>query len=410
MMSNLQSILDEYNNEDFAPQHSVAITAEELANLFSKKSSDNQQEVTGFEIDNSLDLEQFQTLKLQNKDLSRTIDDIMKLLQFTHIKKMFEYICTQFNNYLVPEYLTFIIRPPRQETILQFSYNRLSQVKSTISNDYFTIFKEFFELNQSEKSYYTFEEIEQQLGPQKFSGDIRDRNPYLIFPLKGIEGIYGEAILSRKIVLGEYTPQQILYIERIFKVLAVTIQNGLNYETSIRDNKTGLFTYDYFVSRLKEAIQMASRYKRFSGMIMMDIDFFKKFNDTYGHLAGDRVLIALADTVTNTVRSSDIVARFGGEEFSVIIQECNPETLFIAAERIRNAVSKIELYEKGEKLSITISIGACMIDDTKGLSPKYVVKKADQALYHSKQTGRNKTTVYSMGLLDKVNMLNDLET
>lgn len=353
-------------------------------------------------------LSELEKLKKHNKDLERIISDIAQLIQFTDISKMLNFITSKFLDYFIPEYLTFLIKPPRAEVLRQYSFHQLKISDKRIPSKHYETLKSFFETEQSEnKAYYLFKDIEDIIGKDKFDANFMEYKPTIVIPLAGIGGIYGVAILSPKVLGGKYTSEELEYIERMFSVLAVTIQNGLHYETSIRDPKTGLFTYDYFVTRLKENIQIANRYKRFSGMIMVDIDFFKKFNDTYGHLAGDRVLAELAKTLLSTVRISDCVARFGGEEFSILIQECNADTLFIAAERLRKAAEKIELYEKGNKLSITISTGACMIEDIPGISPKYIIKKADQALYHSKQNGRNRSTVLSMGLLDKITMLHE---
>jgi len=157
---------------------------------------------------------------------------------------------------------------------------------------------------------------------------------------------------------------------------------------------------------MDEAISNLRRYNRHSGMLIIDIDFFKHFNDTYGHLCGDKVLVALATTLRKIVRENDCVARFGGEEFSILLTECDENSLWSIAERIRLAVKDIVLYEKDQKLSITISVGGCLIHDIKGVTPNYVFKKADKALYCSKQHGRNRTTIYSMGFLDAAKIKN----
>lgn len=353
-------------------------------------------------------LNELETLKKQNKDLERIITDISRLIQFTKIDEMLDFMISKFLDYFIPEYLTFLIKPPRSTSLRQYCYHQLVKTNQTLPTEYYDTLKSFFEMEQVQSTpFYLFTDIVKKLGTDKFDTDFTSRNPYILIPLTGIGGIYGIAILSDKVIGDEYNQQEMQYIERMFSVLAVTIQNGLHYETSIKDPKTGLFTYDYFITRVKESILMSKRYSHSFGLIMIDIDFFKKFNDTWGHLAGDRVLVALSEILLQTVRSTDCVARFGGEEFSVLLRECTNETLFLAAERIRKAVSEIVLYEKEDKLTITISLGACMIDGTQNISPKYIIKKADQALYHSKQTGRNKSTVFSMGLLDKINMLKD---
>jgi diguanylate cyclase (GGDEF)-like protein len=134
---------------------------------------------------------------------------------------------------------------------------------------------------------------------------------------------------------------------------------------------------------------------------MLDVDHFKGFNDTWGHLAGDEVLNALALTLKRTVRSEDVASRFGGEEFCVLAIECDGPRLMEMAERIRISVEAMKVPYKTENLSITVSLGCCFIGPSKGLGPADYVEMADKALYQSKAGGRNRSTLYRPGLLDR---------
>ena len=125
---------------------------------------------------------------------------------------------------------------------------------------------------------------------------------------------------------------------------------------------------------------------------MLDIDKFKNVNDTYGHDIGDEVLKQLAQTMKDTFRKTDIVARFGGEEFIVFLSMTSPEKAFIAAEHIRKAVEKLKIKSKGELIPITISVG---VSDCQSTNLDILIKQADEALYHSKENGRNQTTLYA---------------
>ena len=185
------------------------------------------------------------------------------------------------------------------------------------------------------------------------------------------------------------------------------MQNGLHYESSITDAKTGLYTNDFFFQRLNSALSSIKRYNQSAGVLILDIDFFKKFNDTWGHLLGDKVLISIANTLKKTLRNEDCIARFGGEEFSVLLSQCTQDSVFKVAERIRKAIEKMVIYENNTPLKITVSIGGVIIDHHEFLEPRQIFKKADQALYYSKEHGRNQSTIFKLGLLDLAKMRNN---
>ena len=120
---------------------------------------------------------------------------------------------------------------------------------------------------------------------------------------------------------------------------------------------------------------------------MLDIDFFKKYNDTYGHLAGDQIIKRLGKIIAKTVRIGDIAARYGGEEFVVLAYDADSENAYYLAERIRKQVQ-----EKLQKDGITISIGVASYPKH-GLDIETIIKKADEALYIAKRSGRNQVQI-----------------
>jgi len=120
--------------------------------------------------------------------------------------------------------------------------------------------------------------------------------------------------------------------------LAISIQNHLHYEHSVRDAKTNLFNHGFFMVRLHEEIARGKRSGYIFSVIVMDVDKFKFFNDSYGHLAGDRVLECIAEALNKNVRDLDVLARFGGEEFTVLLPETNREQAWAVSERLRESV------------------------------------------------------------------------
>lgn len=161
-------------------------------------------------------------------------------------------------------------------------------------------------------------------------------------------------------------------------------------EYSTKDYLTGLNNIRQFDMTLNELGRKAVQFHENLSLISIDIDFFKKINDTYGHLAGDEVLKQLGEILSKNCRSVDIVSRNGGEEFSAMLPDCPVEEAYAVAERIRHAVEKHAFdLPDGSSIHLTISLGIATYPDTT-ISMDELVKQADDALYKAKQTGRNK--------------------
>jgi diguanylate cyclase (GGDEF)-like protein len=160
------------------------------------------------------------------------------------------------------------------------------------------------------------------------------------------------------------------------------------------DRKTQLYNHGFFKNRLVEEIERAERYKSDLSLIMMDLDHFKNVNDTYGHIVGDDVLIEVAGTIKTHIRSFDIPARFGGEEFTVILPETDNRCALIVAERLRKAVEKLHFNVSSRSFSITVSIGVANFTHSSNITDDMFIEQADRALYYAKQHGRNQVASY----------------
>lgn len=164
---------------------------------------------------------------------------------------------------------------------------------------------------------------------------------------------------------------------------------------SIQDGLTDLYNYGYFKSRLREEIKRAERYETSLGLIMIDIDHFKEFNDVFGHVKGNYFLNKLAKIIKHRIRDIDIAARYGGEEFAILLPYAS-EGVRLVAERIRKDVEKAEFEGDalGPIVKKTISAGVAVFP-TDATDETELVVKADQALYSAKGAGRNKVCEYS---------------
>ncbi|MFA5070759.1 MAG: GGDEF domain-containing protein [Candidatus Pacearchaeota archaeon] len=157
------------------------------------------------------------------------------------------------------------------------------------------------------------------------------------------------------------------------------------YEVATHDEKTGLYNNKFFETILDMEIEKAKRGKEKLSLMITDIDFFKKINDKYGHIKADELLKRLADVMTKLVRKSDIVARFGGEEFMILLPETNLEKANLFAARLKRAVHSDAVLKK-HNLNISGGITQYKEKDNK----KKLKERVDKALYQAKETGRDK--------------------
>jgi diguanylate cyclase (GGDEF)-like protein len=155
----------------------------------------------------------------------------------------------------------------------------------------------------------------------------------------------------------------------------------------VRDGLTGAYNHRYFREQLEIAVKESSRYSNPLSLMMIDIDHFKRFNDTYGHQAGDYVLKHLTEIAVGVLRETDIFARYGGEEFTVIMSNTTEEDAGIAAERLRQKIENTEFKYKGQKLDVSVSVG---VASRKSESADDIIKIADKLLYIAKDSGRNR--------------------
>ncbi len=160
---------------------------------------------------------------------------------------------------------------------------------------------------------------------------------------------------------------------------------------SITDGLTGLFNHRHFHDILREKMQLSEKNRGELSVILFDIDHFKKFNDSYGHKAGDKVIQVIAQVLQKSIRPQDISARYGGEEYSVILPDTDIKTAGDVGEKIRSNVERTKVIFDDLSLSVTVSVGVSLWDYERS-EDKFVVC-ADVAMYESKKGGRNKVTI-----------------
>ena len=163
---------------------------------------------------------------------------------------------------------------------------------------------------------------------------------------------------------------------------------------AMKDGLTGLYNHKLIIDLLKKECKKAETYKEHISFIMIDIDFFKNVNDTYGHSAGDDVLRDLSKLLQSNSREGDIIGRYGGEEFCIIIPNTTQDETYMICERVRKAVEEHIFITDEADVRITISVGSCMRNPESTSCCKAMILEADKALYRAKNSGRNKTETY----------------
>lgn len=226
----------------------------------------------------------------------------------------------------------------------------------------------------------------------------------LIMPIVLEEEIIGTLFLRTRRPGKGFTEKDINLCQIIAQAACHAIKNARLFEEvskekedmkalAITDRLTEVYNHNFFYTRLDDEFNRASRYETPISLIMMDIDDFKRINDTYGHRTGDHVLKEIADMIKKLVRKTDIVARYGGEEFSVILPHTNLSGAEEEAERIREAVSNHTYANLSEEI-ITMSFGVVSYPSGKTImNAGDFVNLADSALYEAKRSGKNKVVV-----------------
>jgi len=166
---------------------------------------------------------------------------------------------------------------------------------------------------------------------------------------------------------------------------------------AITDGLTQLINHKQFQSQLAKEMERSRRYKRSMSLLILDIDHFKSFNDSYGHQVGDLVLREIAQCIKSALRTNDQAARYGGEEFAVIIPETDEQGALTTAERIRTKIESHVIQSGDNRLRVTISIG-CAAYPIHAADQQELIANADAALYHAKENGRNQSCLYGKGM------------
>jgi len=244
----------------------------------------------------------------------------------------------------------------------------------------------FLSLKGIEKDAYMADVLAQNKFPVDFCQPITDKGKSIaVICVGGIEKEFPEKEFMRLALI-------------LANISAIALQNARlmenTKELALRDGLTGLYNHRYFYELLEEMMKKSRRDALALGVFLIDIDFFKKFNDVYGHQLGDVILQETARIIQSQIEKSDIAARYGGEEFAVVCARKDAQAINKIAEDTRRAVETAAFQHNSLKLSVTISAGVAFYGLDTGLTASELVKHSDEALYKAKESGRNKVCFY----------------
>jgi len=214
----------------------------------------------------------------------------------------------------------------------------------------------------------------------------------ILIPLKIGQKTFGAlaVVTSQASNLGR---DQVQILQSAGNHLGLAIRNALKYKKvriqADHDGLTRVYNRQSFDKRLRLELKRHQRHGHSLSLLMLDLDYFKKINDTYGHLAGDMVLQRIARLLKNTVRETDFVARYGGEEFVLLLPETSEEDAWLLAQRIRQNIQKIIFSFQGKRFNVTASIGVASLRPDPFTPADVLINRADEALYLAKNSGRN---------------------
>ena len=189
----------------------------------------------------------------------------------------------------------------------------------------------------------------------------------------------------------KFSAEELTLMEDLIGSLVYPLRNGLRYQEAIRsaltDALTGAGNRICLDNVLAREFELAQRYRQPLSLLMLDIDYFKRVNDTFGHAAGDKVLRTVAETIRTTSRCADMTFRYGGEEFVVLLNKTDMAGAKITAERLRATIAGLSCIYENQEIPITISIGVATLCG--GETREDLLKRADNSLYEAKTNGRN---------------------
>lgn len=330
--------------------------------------------------------------ELENQDLKEIIEIASQITAQLDIENIVKNVVWSFYAKFKSESVTFILPEDIEEDSVRIiHYKGVEKTELDLNIPSIMGLLDF--LDKDEYSQIPFSYFKENYPELEVIKKFEKINTDFIVPQRTDKGVTGLVLLPEKVDKQEYNLQEVQYITRMIRFASIAIENSNLYWQATTDRMTKLYSHHYFEKALDDEVNRTLRYGTTFSLIMLDIDHFKKLNDTYGHLQGDIVIKKIAKILLDSVRNIDICSRYGGEEFAVIIPEIDIEGAAVVAERLRKSVEEYPFLREKDRIKVTISVGVTEFNPESMRSPSEVVAAADRALYQSKELGRNRVTV-----------------
>jgi diguanylate cyclase (GGDEF)-like protein len=331
-------------------------------------------------------------MELGNQDLKEVIEVASQITAELDIEIIIKNVVLSLYAKFQTPTVTFLLPNDLDET-RPVIYHFLGMKREDLALELPAILSVLSFLEHDEYNQISFAYFSENFPDRQVIASLSALAPDIIVPLRTDKGVNGLILLPAKAGNGPFSLLDVQYITQIVRFASIAIENATLYWQATTDRMTKLFSHHFFEKNLEEEILRARRYGACFSLLMLDIDHFKKFNDTYGHLQGDLIIKKIAHILRSSVRSIDFTARYGGEEFAVILPEVNAQGAAVVAERIRATIEKHDFGAGEGKLRVTISIGVAEFKADRMRTASQFVAEADKALYQSKELGRNRITV-----------------
>lgn len=236
------------------------------------------------------------------------------------------------------------------------------------------------------------EDVEDDPRFMKFDAQRRTIRSMLGVPLMVNKQVKGVLTLTTRPGERKFHAEDLELATLLSAHVALTMENNRLYDISVMDGLTNVYNRGYLQQRLQEMIAYSRRFRHPLSLVMVDIDHFKKINDTYGHQTGDAVLRSVSQMLYKSLREYDVVARYGGEEFALLFPSLEKLAAASVADRVRSHIADTQVRHKEHLVPVTASFGVASFPED-AETPEDLILKADQALYRAKQRGRNQVVI-----------------
>ena len=343
------------------------------------------------------------SLDIEINNYKNLFTGVLDIFNRTTINEIMEATVWQISDRFLPSIIIFIWKPlQNREDITVKCYKNYKLVDLSLQVDSINIFEPFFREHPVPVS---FKQLCTELNNGSGLKPLYQAEPELAIPILGLSGLYGLMLVGRNILGDEYSQKELAFLQNLTSFVSKAIQNHMHYEQTLRDLKTGLYSNGFFMDRLSQEITKARRSQTETSIVIIGVDHFKKINDTYGQLAGNKVLESLAIAIKQGVRVEDVPSRFGEEEFTVLLSETNKDLAWMVAERLRTIAETMEVSWEPPLPQVTISLGVFTCNRGTNITANEAIKRAGEALCISKEMGRNRTTAFGSGLLNRIQHL-----